>query len=705
MHSHDRTSIDADAAARMELAIDEVLRHEESGAPLDDAEVGRRYPGLLPDLLDQLRIARAIRTARAAARQPSKPPSLMVQDSEGSRGDPLAFLGDALCHYRVLRKIDYGGQGVVYEAVDERTGGLVAIKIMRDGPFATPRQRERFAREIKLIARLHHPNIVSLYHDGEANGCHYFVMEHVSGAAIDEFVAYKRLSVRDVVRLFVPVCRAVAEAHQRSIVHRDLKPANILVDLDGAPHILDFGLAKDIDDSSSDDVKLSMTGQMFGTLPYASPEQADGRPNDIDPRSDVYSLGVILYELLSGALPYRVDGSIDETRANIRTAVPERISRVRSRAAPERGGALGRVPDDLENVVLKALAKEKSRRYQSADALAEDLERFLAGHAVEAKRDSRWYQLRKSMQRHRVAVGFSLALFAVLVGALIGMTLLWRQSVRVAAVAQAALVIDAKGILANMAIDEGRLEHAIDELNLACQMADAISTDDRFFNTTTARAHRRLAFLYIDAKDCQRARPHIDSCARISEALYAAEPENTQFMRDLGLSLRLRGEYEKTQENFGAALRHFERFGAIVLQLRRRFPDNDALLSDYTNALGSQAWCLRELGQFDRAFARYETAYTLLRRRADADPKSVEKVTSLIVAENKLAVWHLSQKSFDHARRAEAYLDRAESRLKRLLASGRVTVRQKVLEETAQAIGKNREIAERQMSDYAAQGK
>jgi tetratricopeptide (TPR) repeat protein/tRNA A-37 threonylcarbamoyl transferase component Bud32 len=336
---------------------------------------------------------------------------------------PAAGAGAAACgDYELVAVVHRGGQGVVHKAVQRSTRRTVALKMLLHGSLATDRQRMRFDREIDLASRLSHPNIAAVYAAGvTGDGQHFLVMPFVEGAPLDEFAAASargtiagRRAARDaVLAVFREVCRAVAYAHQRGVIHRDLKPGNVLVDAEGRPHVLDFGLAKAV--GAAAERGVSVSGEFMGTLAYASPEHVRGDPDAIDVRSDVYSLGVILYQLLTGGLPYGREGSTAAVIREIEGLTPP---------PPSRAGAAGagvRFPLDgeLDTIVLKALAKDPGRRYQSADELARDVERYLRGEPIDAKRDSAMYVARKFLRRHRVPVGASVLLAALVAGSAI----------------------------------------------------------------------------------------------------------------------------------------------------------------------------------------------------------------------------------------------------------------------------------------------
>lgn len=314
---------------------------------------------------------------------------------------------DLILGYTLGPELHRGGQGIVYEAVQKSTRRRVALKMLRPGALSTEKQRRRFEREIELVAGMRHPHIVTLFESGDtADGRRYFAMELIRGRPLNEAWQGRGdvASIRRLLELFIQICDAVQYAHQRGVIHRDLKPANILVDETGAPHILDFGVAKALGDDRHEGLLATRPGEFMGTFAYAAPEQVEGRIDVIDTRTDVYALGVMLYEALTGKLPSDVDRPLADAIRAITVETPVAPSR--------RNPALG---DELDTIVLKALEKDRARRYQSAESLRQDLERFLRNEPIDARRDSTWYVVRKSLLRHRAAAAIASAFFLLIV--------------------------------------------------------------------------------------------------------------------------------------------------------------------------------------------------------------------------------------------------------------------------------------------------
>lgn len=326
---------------------------------------------------------------------------------------PVAPAPTQIGPFAIVREIGRGGMGVVYEAMQRQPERAVALKVLRSDFIASLERKRLFEREIKVLARLRHPGITSIFESGTSEAGPYYAMEFVRGVSLSEFLRRHPLSLRERLALFVRICSAISYAHQHGVIHRDLKPGNILIEEGGSPKILDFGLAR-ITDLDVTGASLAMdAGRLVGTLAYMSPEQTSGVTDEIDLRSDVYSLGVILFEMLTGALPYDVP----------RTSVPQAVRSI-CESAPRRPSAAARPADaaelrgDLDVIVLKALEKSPEQRYQSVSALADDIERYLSDQAIVARPPTTMYQIRKFTKRNRILVGGVVGVFVALAAGL-----------------------------------------------------------------------------------------------------------------------------------------------------------------------------------------------------------------------------------------------------------------------------------------------
>jgi serine/threonine-protein kinase len=276
--------------------------------------------------------------------------------------------------YEIVDELGRGGMGVVYKAQQLNLNRAVALKMVLAGPYASPAAISRFMGEAWSAARLQHPNIVQVYDLGEWKGQPYFAMEFVDGGHLARRAARKPFSFREAAEMIETLARAVHYAHQSGVVHRDLKPGNVLLTRDGVPKIADFGLAKRLNTEDGPTHAVTATGAVLGTPGYLSPEQAAGKTKEVGPPADVYALGVMLYELITGRRPFDDESelSILQRVINEDPAAPSRLK--------------SSVPRDVETICLKCLEKDPRRRYAAAGELADDLRRYLNGEPILARR-------------------------------------------------------------------------------------------------------------------------------------------------------------------------------------------------------------------------------------------------------------------------------------------------------------------------------
>jgi eukaryotic-like serine/threonine-protein kinase len=434
---------------RLSAVLVACLEAMDRGEPPDRGELLARHPEFATELArfldDQERVDRCAAPLRAVARAAAGG-SAGQETAPGDPGGPPGgapprWVGD----YELLEELGRGGMGVACKARQKGLGRLVALKMVRAGESAGEAELRRFRHEAEVVAQLDHPHIVPVYEVGEHDGQVYFSMKLLEGGSLAEHLGRFGADPRACARLVAQVARAVHHAHQRGVLHRDLKPSNILLDAEGVPHVSDFGLAKRLGGDSG----LTQSGALVGTPSYMAPEQTSGRRGAVTTAADVYGLGAVLYALLTGRPPFQADDVLD-TLVQVRQREPEPPHKVNRR-----------VDRDLEAVCLKCLAKDPARRYPTAEALAEDLERWQAGEPTRARPLTQAARLWRWCRRKPLAVAAAAGLLlAVLTAA--GFSG-WVARDRAARRAQAeapvsAAVEEAEGLLAR-----GKVHEALSE--------------------------------------------------------------------------------------------------------------------------------------------------------------------------------------------------------------------------------------------------
>ena len=662
----------------------EIARAVRSVAPDKRAEAITRATGNDPSLrtqVERLLSAEAHETIITDAPHPSASRTngnRSGSSSGGSRGGR-----ERIGPYAILSVLGEGGMGTVYLAEQPSPKRRVALKVLQRS-LMTPEMHRRFAFEAEMLARLQHPGIAQVYAAGEAEDdrgdvCPFFAMEYIEGKPIDQAARDADMSIRERRQLLVHICDAVQHAHSRGIVHRDLKPANILLDAHAMPKILDFGVAR-LTESDIQATMRTTAGQILGTVPYMSPEQISGDGAAIDTRSDVYSLGVVIHELITGSLPHDVMGrTVVEAARIITERTPKRIE------LPDK-----RLANELSAIVAKAMAHEPDRRYQTAAELGADLARTLSGEPILARPPSVMYQLTSFARRNRAVVGLGVAAVVLLALGVVGTSagLVVSERARTRADLEARRISALNEFLVDRLLGGANPEVARGEELTVRQILDRASAeiDDSFADDPLVRAavERTLGVTYLAIARFPEAERHLVSALALREANLAKHDEElVQSIVDLAYLNERRAENAQAETLYRRALallpgadsadpqrlKILSSLGAVVHN-QGRMDEAAALLQrvvdglrrlrgtehpDTLTAMTNLAFTLHDLGRVGEALPVYREVYDTRTRILDPlDP-------ALVRAEGNLAtaLWDLGMRD-DAAELFLSNLDRSQ---------------------------------------------
>ena len=573
----------------------------------DDPDLRREVESLLahdqPGTgLDQPALGAAINVARLASAPEAK--------------DTLP-LPERIGTFEILGLLGSGGMGVVYRAQQSTPAREIALKLIRPG-LATSAARRRFQMESRTLARLRHPGIATIYEAGTlatpAGEQPYIVMEYVRGLPLREFAEARAMDTPARVALLARLCDAIEHAHQRGVIHRDLKPGNILVEeIDGLPQprILDFGVAR-LTDGPTQTTTATASGQLIGTLAYMSPEQLDADPHAADTRSDIYSLGAIGYELLSGQLPVDVHASsVFAAMEAVRDTSP------RSLASLDRS-----LRGDLDTIILKALDKDPEQRYASAAALAVDLRRHLAKLPILGRKPSLRYLASKFAARHRVLVAATAVALLGLVSGVVGISIglvrarqagdELRGQVQQTSETAAFLARDVVAHLDAIAGTAEVRQRLLDRLDR--QVTDLLqrSPDDAVLLDTHAAILTQRSDIAVDEDRLDDALDPRREALTIRERLAAAEPNNPERQADLSIALVKLGDLFNRHPDVTPAQALYDQAFAIDVRLAQDYPASRHFVDNL-------AWSYDRLGHLAMRQADHARAEALFERRCQTN--------------------------------------------------------------------------------------
>jgi len=573
-----------------------------------------------------------------------------------SHDRPGAMVGELIGHYQIESLIGTGGMGEVYLAqrADQQYEKQVAIKLIKRG-MDTESVLRHFRNERQILAGFDHPNIARLLDGGATQeGLPYFVMEYVDGLPIDAYCDTHTLAITERLKLFREACGAVAYAHRHTVIHRDIKPSNILVTGDGTPKLLDFGIAKILHPGSGAELVSTMVGLRLMTPEYASPEQVRGQP--ITTATDVYSLGVVLYQLLTGQKPYR-----------IKTRTPEEISRAVVEQEPERPSAavakrdpnLKSLRGDLDNITLMALRKEPERRYQSVEEFSEDIRRHLEALPVRARKDTTGYRAAKFVRRNKAATAAAVLVFVTLLGGIIATT--WEAH---RARLQEAFAVTEKRLAERRFNDVRKLAHsvlfdyhdAIKDLPGATRVRERLVKDalayldslaseasgDPALQRELAAAYekvgdvRGLAY-YASLGDRAGAMDSYLKALRIREALVTANPHDAQSRQELAENHKKIGWQLLDTGEASRGVEHLRKAVTLYVELTTEKPEDAELRDELAHTYDRLGIGLENYGDWKNALDQLRQGLVLREKLVADNPANPEYRRRLSITDQSIS--------------------------------------------------------------------
>lgn len=666
------------------LDICEELRY------LDESERERRLKGLDPGTAAKVR--NQLQAEHTREIDPTdftvKDPSEAETIAPGFKGEPAQFtdreqssnplpenhrqlVGRSLGPYSIRRLIGSGGMGQVWEAIQENPQRSVALKILRAG-IISPAARERFKFEVEILGRLRHPNIAQIYDAGEmeleGEVIPYFAMEYIGSAQpIDEYCRKKNLSLEKRLEIFTKVCEAISHGHQRGIIHRDLKPANILVDREGRPKVIDYGVARVTDADTRATIARTNVGQLIGTLQYMSPEQCSGDPEEIDIRADVYSLGVILFELMAEQPPYDLR----------RAAIAEAVQIIQNRLPPRLSSFDREIAYDVEVIAGKALEKEPVRRYRSAGDLADDVRRFLDDEPINARPPSMSEVIRRYARKNRAMATAVMGIALAMAIGVAGITVFAVQAEK-----QRGIAVDTNEKLGESLLKEQSARRLSEERfmqirSLANELLGPIAeqvqnlrgsssarmmilesgsryleelqdkgSQDPDLNYEIATGYEHLGDLSGGRQtgsmgELERA---MTEFAR-AEDIYRAQtsgPESTKRKGDLSRVLQKQGEI-LMYTDIDAATAKFDESRSLAIQVHEKLDGDPKSAIRLTSILMKTGDLFNDAGESGRAMVYYDETRKLMSDHIAIDPGNLKLQRNLAMIERRIA-WLLEER-------------------------------------------------------------